>query len=83
MSDAPGADGGDLSDDDQLLKDRSYSPSSGRETEVMQSDPEESDAARDAGDRVQALPGTGGPDDVGDVEVPDDELNMPRDEGTH
>jgi len=83
MTDEPGTRGGDLSDDDQLRKDRSYSPSSGRETEAMQHDPEESDAARDAGDRVRALPGTGGPDDVGDVEVPDDEVHMPRDEGTH
>ncbi|MGN6325597.1 hypothetical protein [Pseudolysinimonas sp.] len=83
MSDPAGTQGGDLSDDDQLRKDRSYSPSSGRETDAMQNDPEESNAARDAGDRVQALPGTGGPDDVGDVDVPDDEVNMPRDEGTH
>ncbi len=72
-----------LTDDEQLLKDRSYSPSSDRETEALQRDPERPDAEVEAGDRVRALPGTGGPDDEGDVEVSAEEVDLPRDEGAH
>ncbi|WP_157156508.1 hypothetical protein [Diaminobutyricimonas sp. LJ205] len=68
-------------DDEQVRRDTSYSPASDKETEQRQQDPAQSaatdDAAIDEND-VKVLPGTGGPDDTGDVEVDDDELNMPR-----
>jgi len=55
-----------LSDEELTTKDRSYSPSSERETEAKQ---EDADASGDAGLR----PGTGGPDDVGDLPVPEED----------
>ncbi|MDN4613066.1 hypothetical protein P5G50_01265 [Leifsonia sp. F6_8S_P_1B] len=61
-----GTEGGDLGDRDLTAKDRSYSPSSERETAAKQDDP--------TGDDV--MPGTGGPDDTGDVDVPpEDDLD--------
>lgn len=61
-----GTEGGDLGDRDLTAKDRSYSPSSERETAAKQDD--------DTGDEV--MPGTGGPDDTGDVDVPpEDDLD--------
>jgi hypothetical protein len=67
-----------LSDDDQMRKDVSYSPSSEAETESKQEDPlpETLDEDIDA-DRVNTVPGTGGPDDPGDVDVDSGELNLP------
>lgn len=56
-----------LDDEQQTQKDTSYSPSSERETEEKQSE----------GDREHLLPGTGGPDDSGDVEAPPEDLHMP------
>lgn len=57
-----------------------YSPESERETRSKQSRPvESSDAMDDAeidADQVQLLPGTGGPDDVGDVEVDPDDIHL-------
>lgn len=48
-----------LGDDDLIEKDRAYSPASERETEAAQ---------RDTDDAAEALPpGTGGPDDPGDL----------------
>lgn len=70
-----------ISDDEHLKKDRSYAPSSGRETERLQDDqdpPDDVDASE-----VRQLPGTGGPDDSGDVEVDESEIRMPRDSGAH
>ena len=57
----------------------SHSPGSEAETAAKQdgSLPEEIDDDIDAS-RVNAVPGTGGPDDAGDVEVDPDELNMPH-----
>ena len=54
------------------------SPSSGRETEQKQQDPlpETLDDDIDPGD-VRVVPGTGGPDDGGDVDVDPDDLNLP------
>jgi hypothetical protein len=54
----------------QTRKDRSYSPSSGRETEELQ---KEAAVGGSAGNGQ--LPGTGGPDDSGDIGVPDDEID--------
>lgn len=66
MNATPDAPDEHQSDADQTEKDRSYSPASERETEVKQ---EESDGAA-------VRPGTGGPDDVGDIPVPpEDDLD--------
>lgn len=66
----------------QTEKDVSYSPASDRETEERQKSPRESAATADVGeDGVQTLPGTGGPDDNGAVDVPPSELHPPRDGG--
>ena len=47
-------------DAEQTARDRAYSPSSERETEVLQ----------DESTGPSVLPGTGGPDDQGDIPVP-------------
>lgn len=70
-----------LSDERQTAKDTAYSPSSDRETEAKQ-DGHETHADPDAAGRATVLPGTGGPDDVGDIEVDEDVLNMPHDDGS-
>ena len=73
-----------LDDDEQVVKDRSYSPSSERETAARQDeDPADSRATDDVSADVEVLPGTGGPDDVGEVHVDPDDLNMPHDTGAH
>jgi len=64
----PGDDETPLSDIELTRKDRSYSPSSDRETKTKQQDGSDLDG-------VKQLPGTGGPDDVGDVDVPDDHID--------
>jgi hypothetical protein len=69
---------GDLNDKEQTGKDMSYSPSSGRETEELQESPDSQaldDSDIDA-ENVNLLPGTGGPDDVGDIEVDPDEIDL-------
>lgn len=66
---------------DQTAKDTSYSPASGIEAEQRQESPDESSATDDAeidDDAVNVLPGTGGPDDVGEIEPDPGEINMPR-----
>ncbi len=61
-------------------KDMLYSPESEREMQSMQSHPVEDSAAVDDqdidADQVQVLPGTGGPDDVGEVDVDPGEINL-------
>jgi hypothetical protein len=59
-------------DVDQTRKDRSYSPSSEAETETLQA---ADTGGSDTPDGVQQLPGTGGPDDGGDVSIPDDHID--------
>ncbi len=73
-----------LDDDRQTAKDMSYSPASDTETHEKQVDPDP-DSLDDDIDRddIAVVPGTGGPDDVGDVEVDPDDLNLPRDTGAH
>ena len=64
-------------DENTVEKDMSYSPASGRETEVAQERPGDSAAlADDDIDRsaVKSLPGEGGPDDAGDIEVDDEAI---------
>lgn len=76
-----GEDGGlaGIPESDAVRKDMSYSPASERETAQKQHDPDLPDDI-DAS-QVQVAPGTGGPDDTGDVEVDPDDLNIPgRDE---
>jgi hypothetical protein len=64
-------------DDDTVQKDVSYSPSSGRETEESQDEPRTSphldDPEVDEG-AVISLPGEGGPDDVGEIEVDEEAI---------
>lgn len=67
-----------MSDSDAVEKDMSYSPSSETETQRKQEDPlpETIDDDIDT-ESINVAPGTGGPDDVGDVEVDPGDLNMP------
>jgi hypothetical protein len=69
-----------IGDEQQTKKDRAYSPATEREQEVRnapggQDSLAEQDPDVDA-DAVHLLPGTGGPDDQGDVDVPDDEFSL-------
>jgi hypothetical protein len=57
-------------DADQTAKDRSYSPASERETEAKQEDTASAESLR---------PGTGGPDDVGDIPLPPEDDLDPAD----
>ncbi len=61
-------------------KDMLYSPQSEREQQSMQSRPVgSSEAVKDDDidvDQVQTLPGTGGPDDVGEVEVDPADIHL-------
>lgn len=62
-----------------IEKDTSYSPGSDETTNEMQDAGATSPAFDDAEidrDSVKTLPGTGGPDDEGDVEVDTAELNL-------
>jgi hypothetical protein len=67
-----------LSETEQVRKDIAYSPGSEAETQHKQDDPlpETVDDDISASD-VRAVPGTGGPDDVGDVDVDAEDLNLP------
>jgi hypothetical protein len=51
-------------------KDMAYSPGSDTDTDELQDEPQESPALDDPdidADAVKVLPGTGGPDDEGDI----------------
>lgn len=64
-------------DDGTVRKDVSYSPASGRETEEAQSEPRSSQHLDDPdidATAVKSVPGQGGPDDAGDVEVDDESI---------
>lgn len=65
------------SEPDGLAHDTAYSPSSESETSQKQSDGV-ADAVDDDIDesQVNVAPGTGGPDDVGDVEVDPEHINL-------
>jgi hypothetical protein len=65
-----------------VRKDTNESPTSETDTAVKQTDSVESSATDDRDideSDVNLLPGTGGPDDVGDVEVDPKDLNMSGD----
>ena len=67
-----------IQESDAVRKDMSYSPASETETEQKQADPLPDTVDDDIDpDDVRAVPGTGGPDDVGDVDVDPADLNMP------
>jgi hypothetical protein len=69
-----------LSDDELTRRDMSYSPGSDRETHELQRDPGDSPATDDEDldeSRIGNLPGTGGPDDTGDLIPPDLEREEP------
>ena len=62
-------------DEAQTEKDTAYSPGSDREVRQEQADPElptDIDA-----DEVRAAPGTGGPDDAGDVDIENAPIHLP------
>ncbi|MGO4691264.1 hypothetical protein [Glaciibacter sp. 2TAF33] len=68
------------SDAEQVRRDTAYSPSSEREMQARDDEPQGSAALDDEDinpDDVNVLPGTGGPDDTGDVDVDEDDLNLP------
>ncbi len=72
-----GNDESDNSEKDNVEKDKSYSPSSERETEQTQADPRSSSTLDDPevdGAAVKSLPGVGGADDAGDIEVDDEAI---------
>jgi hypothetical protein len=75
---APAPDTTGIPEDDAVRKDMSYSPASETETAHKQADalPDTIDDDIDPDD-VRAVPGTGGPDDVGDVDIDPGELNLP------
>ena len=59
-------------DENTVEKDVSYSPGSGRETELNQDEPRTSATLDDPevdSSAVKTLPGEGGPDDVGEIDV--------------
>ena len=68
-----------LNDPEQTRKDVTYSPGSEAETAAKQADPLP-DAIDDDIDtsRIRAVPGTGGPDDAGDVELDPEEIGEIR-----
>lgn len=63
---------GPLGEQEQLRKDTSYSPGSESETSAKQDDADDEPkwpGGEPIPDEVKVKPGTGGPDDEGDVEV--------------
>ncbi|WP_439593767.1 hypothetical protein [Microbacterium sp.] len=74
----PAPDSSALSASDAVRKDMTYSPASETETQQKQTDPVpdsiDEDIDRDA---IRTVPGTGGPDDTGDVDVDPEDLNLP------
>jgi len=66
-----------LSEPEAVRKDMRYTPGSDTETREKQDEAATSPDADVDDDLVRARPGTGGPDDVGDVAVDEDDLNLP------
>lgn len=71
-------------DDKTVDKDESYSPASGRESEVLQDSPVDASAAVDdvPEGAVKVLPGTGSPDDYGDLD-PDEAAQAAKEFDEH
>jgi hypothetical protein len=73
MTNADGSDFGNT-EAENIEKDKRYSPGSDTDTERLQDDPAGSPAFDDPDideSAVKVLPGTGGPDDEGDIELPE------------
>ncbi|HEV7957548.1 MAG: hypothetical protein JWL94_1754 [Microbacteriaceae bacterium] len=72
-----------LNERESLEKDTHYSPRSDTDTGAKQDASVSSSAAMQDDDvdasQVDVLPGTGGPDDVGDVDVDESDLNLSGD----
>ncbi|WP_066514367.1 hypothetical protein [Curtobacterium ammoniigenes] len=71
-------------DGERRAADTAYTPSSERETEVLQDPERDSEALRADDvdpDQVKVVPGTGGVDDVGDVDVDPKDLHLPWQDG--
>nr|WP_315267397.1 hypothetical protein [Microbacterium lemovicicum] len=67
-----------IPESEAVRKDMAYSPGSETETEQKQDDPLPDSIDDDIDtSQINAVPGTGGPDDVGDVEVDPADLNLP------
>jgi hypothetical protein len=64
-----------LGGNDQREKDMAESPASERETRAKQEEQPEHQGVDDGA--VKVAPGTGGPDDVGDVEVDERDIHIP------
>ncbi|MFJ6679459.1 hypothetical protein ACIQLK_10090 [Microbacterium sp. NPDC091382] len=63
---------------DQVDQDTAYSPGSETETQQKQDEQVSDEVAGDVDEsQVQVAPGTGGPDDVGEVEVDPKDINLP------
>ncbi|MDD7929521.1 hypothetical protein [Microbacterium thalli] len=77
----PATDQEPLTEPEAVRKDMRYSPASDTETREKQDDADTSPDADVDDDLVRARPGTGGPDDVGDVEVAEEDLNLPWRDG--
>ncbi|MFG6476444.1 hypothetical protein ACFXP7_08645 [Microbacterium sp. P06] len=74
----PGTDDTGLSSADAVRKDRTYGPASDTETAQKQDETLSDNVDPDIdADQVQVAPGTGGPDDIGEVEVDPADLNLP------
>ncbi|OYC95042.1 hypothetical protein [Microbacterium sp. Yaish 1] len=73
----PATDQEPLSEPEAVRKDMRYSPASDTETREKQDEAPTSPDEDVDDDLVRARPGTGGPDDVGDVDVPAGDLNLP------
>lgn len=66
------------SQNDQVDQDTAYSPGSETETQQKQVEHVSDEVAGDVDEsQVQVAPGTGGPDDVGEVEVDPKDINLP------
>ncbi|MEW1833584.1 hypothetical protein [Microbacterium sp. NPDC079995] len=66
------------SQDDQIDHDTAYSPGSETETQQKQDEHVSDEVSGDIDeDQVQVAPGTGGPDDVGEVDVDPKDINLP------
>jgi hypothetical protein len=66
------------SEGEGVRKDTAYSPGSESETQQKQDEHVSDDVSDDIDEsQVQVAPGTGGPDDVGEIEVDPKDINLP------
>ena len=72
MSDS---DGPATPDEQQTERDTSYSPASDTEVRVEQTDPEP--VPDEDTSAVKTRPGTGGPDDAGDIDIENAPIHLP------